>query len=78
MHGSFWRFVNYFYIINCGHYYLQQLTISHAESGFKKEDDYWGGLSVDEREEEKRLMASHWEMGLGLFSTVDELKAMSK
>lgn len=45
------------------------------DHGFQKEEDYWGSLSAEEQKEEQNVTKGRWAMGLGLFSTVDELKA---
>ena len=45
-----------------------------VDHGFQKEDDFWAGLSAQERAEEKKVMEARWAMGLGLFSMVEELK----
>ena len=61
------------------HYSFTQYTAGGlfrwVDHGFQKEDDFWAGLSAQERAEEKKVMEGRWAMGLGLFSTVDELKA---
>jgi hypothetical protein len=49
-----------------------------VDHGFQKEDGYYSSLSEGERIEEEEAMQRHWAMGLGLFSTLDELKSMSE
>jgi hypothetical protein len=49
-----------------------------VDHGFQKEDEYYSKLSEKEAVEEEAAMRSRWEMGLGLFSTLDELKSLSK
>jgi hypothetical protein len=49
-----------------------------VDHGFQKEDEYYSSLSEGERVEEEEAMQRRWAMGLGLFSTLDELKSMSE
>lgn len=48
-----------------------------VDHGFQKEDEYYAKLSVDERLEEEEVMQRRWSIGLGLFSTLDELNGLS-
>jgi hypothetical protein len=48
-----------------------------VDHGFQKEQEYYSKLSEKETAEEAEAMRSRWEMGLGLFSTLDELKSLS-
>ena len=48
------------------------------DHGFQKEDEYHSKLSEKEAVEEEEAMRSRWEMGLSLFSTLDELKSLSE
>jgi hypothetical protein len=49
-----------------------------VDHGFQKESEYYSSLSGCERIEEEEVTQRRWATGLSLFSTVDELKAMSK
>jgi hypothetical protein len=49
-----------------------------VDHGFQKEDEYYAGLSKEEAVEEEEAMQGRWKMGLGLFSTLDELKSLYK
>ena len=49
-----------------------------VDHGFQKEDEYHSKLSEKEAVEEEEAMRSRWEMGLSLFSTLDELKSLSE
>jgi hypothetical protein len=46
-----------------------------VDHGFQKEDPYWATLSDEEHEEELQQMEGCTCMGMGLFSTKDELLA---
>lgn len=46
-----------------------------VDHGFQKEPEYFGGLTEEELEKENEAMEQRWSMGLGLFSTIDELQA---
>ena len=48
------------------------------DHGFQKESEYWDSLSEDARIEEEEVMRRRWTIGLGMFSTLDELKSMSE
>jgi hypothetical protein len=48
-----------------------------VDHGFQKESEYYAGLSENEKIEEEDAMQRRWAMGLNLFSTLDELRAMS-
>lgn len=45
-----------------------------VDHGFQKEAEYHAGLSEQEEIMEEKIKQQRWSMGLGLFSTVDELK----
>jgi hypothetical protein len=49
-----------------------------VDHGFQKEGDYHSSLSKEEAIEEEGAMRRRWTMGLGLFSTLDELKSLCK
>ena len=49
-----------------------------VDHGFQKESEYWDSLSEDARIEEEEVMRRRWTIGLGMFSTLDELKSMSE
>jgi len=46
--------------------------------GFQKEVEYYAGLSEEGVTEEGEAMQRRWAMGLGLLSTLDELKSVCK
>ncbi|KAJ6552452.1 hypothetical protein DFH09DRAFT_1248679 [Mycena vulgaris] len=48
-----------------------------VEHGFKTEEEYLEGLSKQERREERELGKERASEGVGLFSTIAELKAMA-
>jgi hypothetical protein len=49
-----------------------------VDHGFQKEGEYYSKLQEHERVEEEERMRNRWAKGLDLFSTLDELRAMSK
>jgi hypothetical protein len=49
-----------------------------VDHGFQKENEYYSNLSEEEAIEEEEAMRHRWEKGLGLFSTLDELKSLSR
>jgi hypothetical protein len=49
-----------------------------VDHGFQKEGEYYSSLSKGEATEEEGAMQHRWEKGLGLFSTLDELKNLCK
>lgn len=49
-----------------------------VDHGFQKEDEYHSSLSKEEAVEEEVAMRRRWTMGLGLFSTLDELKNLCR
>lgn len=48
-----------------------------VDHGFQKEDEYYSKLKEHEIIEEEEAMRNRWAKGLSLFSTLDELRAMS-
>lgn len=48
-----------------------------VDHGFQKEEEYRSKLSEEEVIEEEEAMRHRWAMGLGLFSTLDELQDLS-
>jgi hypothetical protein len=44
-----------------------------VDHGFQTEESYWATLSAEQREEELQHQAGRAQMGIGLFSTKDEL-----
>lgn len=48
-----------------------------VDHGFQKEDEYYFKLKEHEIIEEEEAMRNRWAKGLSLFSTLDELRAMS-
>ena len=48
------------------------------DHGFQKEDEYYSKLQEHERVEEEEVMRNRWAEGLNLFSTLDDLRAISK
>ena len=49
-----------------------------VDYGFQKEDEYYSKLSEKVAVEEEEALRSRWEMGLGPFPMLDELKSLSK
>lgn len=49
-----------------------------VDHGFQKEGEYYASLSEEETIEEEEVMQRRWTVGLGLFSTLDELENMCK
>jgi hypothetical protein len=49
-----------------------------VDHGFQKEEEYRSKLSEEEVIEEEEAMRHRWTLGLGLFSTLDELQDLSK
>jgi hypothetical protein len=49
-----------------------------VDHGFQQEEDYYASLSKEEAVADELAMQHHWTMGLGLFSTLDDLRAKSK
>lgn len=47
-----------------------------VEHGFQNEDSFAASLTPKQAQEEAVLRGHRWEKGLGLFSTVEELKSM--
>jgi hypothetical protein len=47
-----------------------------VDHGFQTEESYWASLSDEERAEEAHRMEGRADMGMGLFSTKDELLAL--
>ncbi|KAJ7691654.1 hypothetical protein B0H16DRAFT_1500426 [Mycena metata] len=46
------------------------------EHGFQSEEAYFESLSPEERARERAEAKARWSVGVGLFSTLDELRAM--
>ena len=49
-----------------------------VDHGFQKEDEYCSSLLKEGAIEEEEAMRRRWMMGLGLFSTLDELKNLCR
>jgi hypothetical protein len=49
-----------------------------VDHGFQKEEDYYSSPSEEEMVVEEIAKQRRWTMGLGLFSTVDDLQSKSK
>ena len=49
-----------------------------VDHGFQKEDEYHSGLLKEEVVEEEVAMRRRWTMGIGLFSTLDELENLCR
>ena len=49
-----------------------------VDHGFQKEDEYHSSLSKEEVVEEEVAMRRRWTMGIGLFSTLDELENLCR
>jgi hypothetical protein len=58
--------------------YLAGGLFRWVDHGFQKEDEYYSKLQEHERVEEEEVMRNRWAEGLNLFSTLDDLRAMSK
>lgn len=49
-----------------------------VERKFRGEKPYWNSLRAKEKAEEEQRAAGRWAQGMGLYSTVEELKTMYK